>query len=127
MLTASIPLTAYSPVQPDIPSMACFVKQKCAINRTITKIAKKGKFVIKKGSSKQQVPPNPIIAANSANNVDHRDTLDRVAAVLQLLTELNISEGLSPRAESGRYWIQLMLIDSIKYVSDALDNKTVNK
>ena len=39
---------------------------------------------------------------------------------MQLLTELDLSKGLSPRAEDGLYWVQLMLIDSINYVSDAL-------
>jgi len=72
-------------------------------------------------------PPIPLIADESGNNVGYRDTLDRVAAVLQLLNEMDSSEGLSPRAKSGRYWILLMLIDSVKYISDALvDEKSGN-
>jgi len=67
-----------------------------------------------------------LIADNVGNNVGYRDTLDRAVSVLQLLTELNLSEDLSPGAENGRYWVQLMLIDSLKYMSDALDNKTTN-
>jgi len=49
-------------------------------------------------------PPIPLIADESGNNVGYRDTLDRVAAVLQLLNEMDLSEGLSPRAKSGHYW-----------------------
>jgi len=63
---------------------------------------------------------NPLIAENLDNNVGFRDTLDRVAAVLQLLTEIDLSEEWSPRAKMGHYWVLLMLIDSVNYVSDAL-------
>jgi len=73
----------------------------------------------------QHNPPSiPLIADDSGNNVGYRDTLDRVVAVLQLLSEMDLSEGLSPRAKSGHYWILLMLIDSVKYVSDALIDET---
>ena len=72
------------------------------------------------------IPTNPIIAGDSGSYVGHRDTLDRVAAILQLLTEQNAPDGLSPKAESGRYWIQLMLVDAVKYVSDGLDSKRVD-
>ena len=73
-----------------------------------------------------KIPSIPLIADNIGNNVGYQDTLDRVATVLQLLTELDLSGGLSPRAESGHYWVLLMLIDSVNYVSDALANKTTN-
>lgn len=106
--------------------MACIVSIKGVINRAMVKILEKSEYVTTKGIPKQQIPPNPIIAANSANNVGYRDTLDRVAAVLQLLTELHATEGLSPKAETGHYWIQLMLIDAVKYVSEALGDTTGN-
>lgn len=69
----------------------------------------------------QKVPTNPIISINSENNVGYRDTLDRAADILRLLTELDLSSGLSPGAENGLFWVQLMLIDSLNYVSGALE------
>ena len=81
---------------------------------------------MKKGILKCPIPSNPLIADNLSNNVDYRDTLDRVVAVLQLLAVLNLSENLTPEAENGLYWVQLMLIDSVGYVSDALDDETTN-
>ncbi len=75
--------------------------------------------------SHPQIPSNPLIAVSIGNNVGHRDTLNRVATVLELLTEVNLSDELSSGAENGLYWVQLMLIDSVRYVSDALDNKIV--
>lgn len=74
----------------------------------------------KKGSPRHKIPPNPLVTNCPKNSVGHRDTLDRVAAVLLMLTEMNLAEGLSPNAETGRYWVQLMLIDAVKYVSDGL-------
>jgi hypothetical protein len=44
--------------------------------------------------------------------------------VLKLLAELDLSEGLSPGAENGLYWVQLMLVESVSYVSSALENNT---
>lgn len=81
---------------------------------------------MKKDNPESKIPANPLIAESSGKNVGYRDTLDRVAAILQLLTEMNLTEGLSTGAETGRYWIQLMLIDSVKYVSAGLDSKTGN-
>lgn len=69
------------------------------------------------------IPTIPLIADSLGNNVGHRDTLNRVATVIQLLTELNLSEELSPETENGLYWVQLMLIDSIRHVSDALGHE----
>ena len=77
-----------------------------------------------KDTAKHETPPIPLVESNPTNNVGYQDTLDRIAAVLHLLTELDLSEGLSSKAENGRYWVHLMLIDSINYVSDALANKT---
>ena len=74
----------------------------------------------------QQIPTNPIIEENTNSNLNHRETLDRVVGVLQFLTEQSLSENLSSEARYGRYWIQRMLIDSINYVNDALNNKTMN-
>ncbi len=73
-----------------------------------------------KDTPKHTPPSIPLIADNSDNNVGYRDTLDRVAAVLQLMTEIGLSGEMSARAKSGHYWILLMLIDSVNYVSDAL-------
>ena len=79
---------------------------------------------MKKDTSKH---PSALIADDSGNNVGHQDTLDRVAAILQLLTELDLSEEWSPRAKTGHYWILLMLIDSVNYVSDSLGNEITNE
>lgn len=76
---------------------------------------------MKKDDSASKLPANPLVENCSGNIVGYRDTLDRVVAVLQLLNEMNLTEGLSSSAESGRYWIQLMLIDAVKCVSDGLD------
>ncbi len=81
---------------------------------------------MKKAIHKHPIPSNPLVADNLGNNVGHRDTLNRVVAVLQMLTELNISEEVSPEVGNGLYWVQLMLIDSVNYVSDALDTKTTH-
>ena len=64
-------------------------------------------------------PIHPIISNDS-----HRDTLDRVAHVIELLKELNLSEGLSPSADAGLYWIHCMLADTVKHVSDGLNETT---
>ncbi len=58
---------------------------------------------------------HPIISSTL-----HRDTLDRVADVIELLEQLDLSDGLSPRARAGLYWIHHMLADAVKYVSDGL-------
>ena len=60
-------------------------------------------------------PVHPIISDDS-----HRDTLDRVAHVIELLKELDLSEGLTPSARAGLYWIHRMLADTVKHVSDGL-------
>ena len=58
---------------------------------------------------------HPIISDDSP-----RDTLDRVAHVIELLKELDLSEGLTPSARAGLYWIHCMLADTVKHVSDGL-------
>ena len=60
-------------------------------------------------------PIHPIISDDS-----HRDTLDRVAHVIELLKELDLSDGLTPSARAGLYWIHRMLADTVKHVSDGL-------
>ncbi len=64
---------------------------------------------------------SPLIAEDSGNNVCHQDTLHRVEDILQLLTELDLSEGCSAKARTGHYWIMLMVIDAVRHVSDELD------
>jgi hypothetical protein len=61
------------------------------------------------------IPGHPIISETL-----HRDTLDRVAHVIELLEQLDLTEGLTPRARTGLYWIHSMLADAIKHVSDAM-------
>ncbi|PCJ89228.1 MAG: hypothetical protein COA54_00375 [Thiotrichaceae bacterium] len=73
------------------------------------------------------VPPSPLIAEDSGNNVGHQDTLNRIEDILQLLTELDLSEEWSAKAKTGHYWILLVLIDSIRYVSDALASEADDK
>ncbi len=60
-------------------------------------------------------PRHPIISETF-----HRDTLDRVAQVIALLEQLDLSDGLTPSARTGLYWIHSMLADAVKHVSDAL-------
>jgi hypothetical protein len=67
------------------------------------------------------IPPIPLISPHSGRQVGHRDTLERVASVLELLTELDYGKGLSPNAETGLYWVHMMLIESLNYVSRALE------
>ncbi len=47
--------------------------------------------------------------------------------MLNLLTELDLSKGLSPSMENGLFWVQLMVIDSVKYVSQALAQPSSDK
>ena len=61
------------------------------------------------------IPAHPIIS-----DTLHRDTLDRVVHIIELLEQLDLSEGLTPTARTGLYWIHGMLAESVKYVSDAL-------
>jgi hypothetical protein len=61
------------------------------------------------------LPSHPIVSETF-----HRDTLDRVAHVIALLEQLDLSDGLTPAARSGLYWIHSMLADAVKHVSDAL-------
>ena len=64
------------------------------------------------------VPEHPIISDTS-----HRDTLDHVAHVIELLEQLDLSEGLTPSARAGLYWIHRMLADAVRHVSDGLRDK----
>ena len=61
------------------------------------------------------IPVHPIIS-----DTLHRDTLDRVVHIIELLQQLDLSEGLTPTARAGLYWIHGMLAESVKYVSDVL-------
>lgn len=61
------------------------------------------------------IPIHPIISDDC-----HRDTLDRVAHVIELLKVLGLSEGLTPSARAGLNWIHCMLADTVKHVSDGL-------
>jgi len=60
-------------------------------------------------------PRHPIIS-----DTLHRDTLDRVADIIELLELLEISDGMTPNARTGLYWIYTMLADAVKHVSDGL-------
>ena len=65
-----------------------------------------------------RVPDHPIISTTL-----HRDTLDRVVHVIDLLQQLDLSEGLTPSAQAGLYWIHHMLADAVKHVSDHLRDR----
>lgn len=67
------------------------------------------------------IPAIPLVSDSPVRNVGCRDTLDRVVDVLKLLSDLDLSDGLSPRAENGLYWIHLTLIESLGYVSRTLE------
>lgn len=62
-----------------------------------------------------KIPAHPIIS-----NTLHRDTLDRVTHIIELLEQLDLSDGLTANARSGLYWIHRMLADAVKHVSDGL-------
>ena len=81
----------------------------------------KNKHQAQRRQNTLKIPPNPMISHNTINNVGYRDTLNRVTDVLNLLTELDLSKGLSDETENGIFWVQLMVIDSVKYVSRALE------
>lgn len=67
-------------------------------------------------------PRHPIIS-----DTLHRDTLDRVADIIELLEQLDLTEGLTPNACVGLYWIHSMLADAVKHVSDGLKKQTGNE
>jgi hypothetical protein len=70
-------------------------------------------------ASSLRLPRHPIIS-----DVSHRDTLDRVVHLIELIGELDLSEGLTPDAHAGLYWMHRILADAIKHVSDNLkDNR----
>ncbi len=75
-----------------------------------------------KSPKKINLPASRIICDSENKVISHCDTLDRIASIMALLQELNLSEGLSPGAETGLYLVQSTLIDSVQYVSDALQN-----
>ena len=64
------------------------------------------------------IPNHPFISESM-----HRDTLDRVADVIELLEQLDLSEPMTPSARNGLYWIHRMLADAVKHVSDGLGVK----
>ncbi len=61
------------------------------------------------------LPRHPIVSESL-----HRDTLNRVVHVIELLEELDLSHGMTPGARAGLFWIHSMLADTVKHVSDAL-------
>ena len=70
-------------------------------------------------------PSHPIII-----DCQHRDTLDHVADIIELLKLLDLQEGMNPSARAGLYWIQGMLADTVKHVSNSLSGwepKTARK
>lgn len=68
------------------------------------------------------IPGHPIISADQ-----HRDTLDRVVHVIDLLQQLDLAEGLTPSARAGLYWIHHMLADTVKHVSNHLRDSHANQ
>jgi len=67
-----------------------------------------------------QNPANPTPNHPFISDSLHRDTLDRVACVIELLEQLDLSEGMTPGARAGLHWIHRMLVDAVKHVSDGL-------
>lgn len=66
---------------------------------------------------KRTIPEHLIIS-----DVSHRDTLDNVADIVELLKQVDLSEGLTPSARVGLFWIYAMLTDAIKHVSKELSS-----
>ena len=78
----------------------------------------------KKASDRTQltaVPPIPLIGDNANHQVGRRDTLERVSCVIELLAEMDYGKGLSSKAETGLYWVHMMLVESLNYLSRALE------
>jgi hypothetical protein len=50
-----------------------------------------------------------------------------VVHVIELLEQLDLSEGLTPSARAGLYWIHHMLADTVKHVSDGLRDQPKNQ
>lgn len=73
------------------------------------------------GMRATRVPEHPIIS-----DASHRDTLDHVVHVIELLEQLDLSEGLTPGARAGLYWIHRMLADTVRHVSDGLRNQSTD-
>ena len=69
-------------------------------------------------NQKPSIPNHPFISETM-----HRDTLDRVADVIELLEQMDLSEAMTPSARNGLYWIHRMLTDAVKHVSDGLGVK----
>ena len=65
---------------------------------------------------KKRTTPDLFIVSN----VSHRDTLANVADIVELLKQMDLSEGLTPSARDGLFWIYGMLTDAIKHVSKDL-------
>lgn len=60
-------------------------------------------------------PAHPIITPGN-----HPETLGRVADVLALLQHVEFSGELHPSARMGYFWINSMLVQSVRYVSEEL-------
>jgi hypothetical protein len=60
-------------------------------------------------------PNHPIIS-----DTMHRDTLDRVAHLIELLEQMDLSDGMTPGAQTGLYWVHRMIIDAVRHVSNDL-------
>jgi hypothetical protein len=71
-------------------------------------------------SQKVKLPEHPIISDCSVKSVAQRDTLDRVVSIIALLQELELSDGISVKAENGLYWILATLKTTIQHVSETL-------
>lgn len=70
-------------------------------------------------------PSHPIII-----DCQHRDTLDHVADIIELLKLVELEDGMNPSARAGIYWVHCMLADTVKHVSNGLSGwepKTARK
>jgi hypothetical protein len=81
----------------------------------------KGRKTMQRNRTKPpQQPKSDIYDYPIISGTLHRDTLNRVADVIKLLEQLDLSDGLTPSARAGLYWIHHLLADAIKHVSDGL-------
>lgn len=71
-------------------------------------------------SQKVKLPQHPIISDCTVKSVAQRDTLDRVMSIIALLRELEFSDGISAKADTGLYWILTMLETSVRHISETL-------
>ena len=71
---------------------------------------------------KPQLPAHPI-----CDPTGHPDTLNRCEAILDMMADLESLDDDIARARTGRFWVNRMVADSLRYVADSLQYKAQKK